>query len=324
MIISYALYELKMKLGSCLANSSYAKREGALLKVEFKPHLIGYADCHAWPELGDFPLQTQLNYLAQGRVTPLTRAALDFAFFDAETRFERKNIVELLNVPESHFLVTDIFELTPQVLEQIIQQGFTHIKLKMGHQLDREIECLHNLFPNTSIKLRLDFNEKLNVESFRQFLNRIENIRSRIDFIEDPFPFDAGEWTSIQKSGWTLACDRQILKGINQVEAARVLIIKPAVQSQEIWQQEINQTCIVTSYLGHPIGQASAAYAASLVDPFCVQVHGLLSHQAYQPTNFSKHLNWIGPSFIAPPGIGFGFDHELEKCNWILLKEYNQ
>lgn len=319
MIISYAFYQLEA-VHSLNSLTPSIKREGCLLKVVFESGLVGYADCHAWPELGDLPCQEQLNFLARGILTPLTSCALAFASLDAKKRCERKNILESVITPQSHFLVTDIFELTSDNVEKIIEQGFTHVKLKMGRQVGREIECLRALFFNTSLKLRLDFNEKLNIASFYQFLSCIEDMRSCIDFIEDPFPFDCYEWTTIQNNGWILACDQQFQKGSNQPEAARVLIVKPALQSEKLWQHKFPQTLIVTSYLGHPLGQVAAAYIASIVDPSSHYVHGLLSHQVYQPTNFSKHLNSKGPSFINPPGIGFGFDHELEECDWVLLE----
>ncbi len=318
MKIDYVLYELESN-HSLSVTSSALKREGALLKVYFNFQMVGYADCHPWPEMGDLPLKQQLENLAKGELTALMNCALEFAFLDAEHRLQGRSALIQQNIPKSHFLVTNIFDWTSQHVQQIIQQEYTHIKLKLGRHLDREVERLHALFLNTSLKLRLDFNETLTFDSFCQFLQRIQKLRDRIDFIEDPFPFASFEWATIQKEGWTLACDRQAQKASHQPESAKILVIKPALQSFQEWQKWKNQTRIVTSYLGHPIGQVAAAYVASLIDPDCSLTHGLLSHHAYQPTPFSQHLSWKSPHFILPPGVGFGFDQELNQLKWIPL-----
>ena len=317
MNMTCAFYELEAH-HSLNAVSSALKRQGALLKVVFKAGVVGYADCHPWPEMGDLPLTQQLKCLARGELTPITRCALEFAKLDAKARLEGKQILASQPIPRSHFLITALLDLTPQGVQQVIRQGYTRVKLKMGRHLDQEIQCLHSLFSNSSLKLRLDFNETLSPAAFHDFLQQIRKLHDRIEFIEDPFPFHADEWASIQKEGWTLACDRQAPLACDQPESARVLIIKPALQAFAEWQKWIHQTRIVV-FLGHPLGQTAAAYVASQVDPFCCSVHGLLSHHVYRPTSFSEQLNWKNPQFMIPSGKGFGFDDELQQLEWTSL-----
>lgn len=319
MKFAYSHYELESN-NSLSVTSSALKRQGFLLKVSFSTEIEGYADCHPWPELGDLPLRQQLESIAKGKFTPLTRCALEFAHLDAKARHEGTEILTKKNIPSSHFLVTYLFDWTPHHVQQVIQQGYTHVKLKVGRNLEQEIQSLHSLFLNTSLKLRLDFNEILTRETFHYFLHRIEKLQEQIDFIEDPFPFHSEEWSAVQKEGWTLACDRQSHLARHRTEAAGVLIVKPALQTFEEWKERGGQTRIVTSYLGHPLGQTAAAYVASQVDSSCSLVHGLLSHHAYHPTAFSQHLNWQNPQFTTPPGKGFGFDRELANLNWISLQ----
>jgi O-succinylbenzoate synthase len=319
MNIAYALYELESNR-SLSAKSSTQKRQGALLKVTFEAGMVGFSDCHPWPELGDLPLRQQLERLARGQKTPLLHCALEFAKIDAAARFKKMKVLVDLNIPRSHFLVTYLLDWTPRHVSQVIQQGYTHVKIKVGRNMDQEIECLHSLFLNSSIKLRLDFNEHLTSESFRSFLSRMEKMHSKVEFIEDPFPYHPQSWAAFQKEGWNLACDREAHRACHHPESAGVLIVKPALQSIDEWQQWIYQTRIVTSYLGHPLGQMTAAYVASLVDPGCCFVHGLHSHYVYHHNPFSRHLNWENPDFIVPPGQGFGFDQELEQLNWIPVK----
>jgi O-succinylbenzoate synthase len=318
MNIYYVLYELEANQ-TLSATCAALKRQGALLKVCLTPDKIGYADCHPWTERGDLSLQQQLTHLAQGKLTPLTQYALKLATLDAEKRSQGKGIFLNQQIPLSHFLITNVFEWTPQHISHLIQQGYTHVKLKVGRHPDREAEILHSLFFHTPLQLRLDFNETLTPQTFRHFLQGIQQLQHQIDFIEDPFPFDSQEWTAIQKEGWILACDSQASRACDQPEAAQILIVKPALQPCEEWQKWIHQSRIVTSYLGHPLEQVAAAYVASQIDPSCASVHGLLSHHAYQPTLFSQRLSWQSPHFILPPGTGFGFDQELEALHWIPL-----
>lgn len=102
MKIAYAPYGLEAN-HSLSVTSSTLKREGALLKVAFDSGMVGYADCHAWPELGDLPIKQQLAHLTQGELTPLTRCALEFASIDAQYRSQSKNVLMHQRVPNSHF-----------------------------------------------------------------------------------------------------------------------------------------------------------------------------------------------------------------------------
>lgn len=316
MKIYYAPYELcpnQAQIGG-------SKRQGFLIKVIFEPSVVGYADCHPWPELGDLPVQQQLEKLALGDFTPITRCAIEFASLDAKSRAQDQQILAFKKIPQSHFLVLDIGGLTPARVEEIIKQGFTHIKLKMGRQLKHETASLLSLFLHSPLKLRLDFNEKLSFREFTHFLQSVQQLQKNIDFIEDPCPFVPGEWKAIQKEGWTLACDRKSCMAANHPQAARILIVKPAIQCmdklKDLKASLKNQMCIVTSYLGHPLGQVAAAYIAAEFDPTCRFVHGLLSHHVYCPTPFSQHLNSQGPFFKIPDGKGCGFDHELDQLEW--------
>lgn len=319
MNISYSLYELESD-ASLNAVSNGKTREGALLRVQFEEGMTGYADCHSWPELGDLPLQRQLDLLSSREMTPITRCALESAREDAKARFSGKPILKQGGIPRSHFLISDIHRSNAEQLKKLTAQSFTHVKIKMGRQVKEEGEKLVSLFQDSPLKVRLDFNETLNPAVFRSFLKQIEAVKEQIDFIEDPFPFHCDQWISIQQEGWRLACDRQAPLAVEHPESASVLIIKPAIQSIEPWKKIKRQTCIVTSYLGHPLGQAAAAYAASEIDPSGNFVHGLLSHHAYLPTSFSSQLNWEGPTFTFPPGNGFSFCQELERLSWRALK----
>jgi len=314
MKISYAYYEL---FATHLLNSrSHATaRKGALIRVILNSGAIGYADCHPWPELGDLPVDVQLEMLAKGVRTRLTKCAIELALVDATLRLKKGDKWNTDRCPKSHFLITDLMSCSSRDIEKLVHQGFTHVKIKAGRHIQQEAEMLLAIFRDVPLKLRIDVNEMLTDDQFYSFLNQIKGLKDQVDFIEDPFPYHPANWAAIQNAGWKLACDRQADAAANQQESASILILKPAIQS--IFELPLNsaQTCLVTSYLGHPLGQVAAAYIAAIIDPACLSVHGLLSHHAYQQTSFSSLLNWNGPRFHFPLGTGFGFDQELEELD---------
>ena len=318
MKIAYSRYELESKV-PLNSRSLSLKRYGALLQVCFDDCLLGYADCHPWPELGDAPLDQQMALLAKGETTPILACALDWARKDAEARAEGRPMLLSSKIPKSHFLLPDIRLCTVDQVQRIVQQGFTHVKVKLGRQLDIEIIQLIKFFQDPHLKLRLDFNESLTQESFCVFLDKMDAIKMRVEFIEDPFPFEPKAWKSIQEQGWNLACDKQSQHALGRPESAKMIVIKPAIQRVGDLKIGREQIPIVTTYLGHPLGQVAAAAVAADLDPTNKYVHGLLSHHAYLPTNFSRKLNWDNPTFTCPEGHGLGFDQELKALTWTSL-----
>jgi o-succinylbenzoate synthase len=316
MRIEVHLYELHSLNALNVHFSTPTKHAGALLKVQFDEQSIGFADCHPWPELGDEPLVRQLDQLMQGKLTPLTSCSIDWAQKDAIDRHLQKKCVKKEAIPLSHFLITDLNDWSLEKTQQLVKQKFTHVKVKVGRSFDQEIAQLFSCFQDRFLKIRLDFNEHLSYSECQSFLTALQPLQSQIDFIEDPCPFDAYQWSQIQHQGWKLACDRHVYQAIEQSASAQVLIFKPAIHALSQWKATTTQQWIVTSYLDHPLGQVTAAYAAAFIDPDRQAVHGLLSHHAYHPHAMSQELTQTGPHFSVPKGVGFGFDQALAQLDW--------
>lgn len=316
MRIQHCPYRLEMR------GTNKKGRQGSLLRVIFKDGLIGFTDCHPWPEVGDQPLENQLLSLKAGNPTSLLDCSLRFARLDAEARNSRHSLLTQSTIPDSHFFISDLLNLNEDALQNIIQQGFRYIKAKVGNSLPAEIAQLLKLFANRSgsIGLRLDFNEKIHSREFVAFLNSIEPLWKSIDYIEDPTPYNPEEWTEFQQSyPIALACDRLSAACRFYPRSARYLIIKPAIQPLHLFKDVPKERMIVTSYLGHPLGQLHAAYAAMQFDPQKCRIHGLLGHYVYHPNAFSQALSAQGPAFTVPHGYGFGFDEELSQLSWMDL-----
>jgi O-succinylbenzoate synthase len=279
-LVDYWKYELnpKRRLSAIAAEGP---RCGALIRVDG-----GYADIHPWPELGDATLDEQLALLARGETTPLTRASLRFAAIDAAARRDDRSLFDGLTIPPSHWPGPD-----PPA-------GFDTVKLK---SIDRIPE---------HVRLRIDFNATLTPEEFVRIAATLP--RQRIDFIEDPCPYDAVTWTDLRsRTGLRLALDRAGVAG--QRNGADVLVIKPAIEEIPPTDSEL----VVTSYMDHPIGQLCAAFAAATAG--ITATCGLVTHVLYEPDPFIDRMQIDGARLIAPGGTGWGFDDLLEGLPWRTL-----
>lgn len=250
-------------------------RRGALIRVD-----AGFADVHPWPELGDASLDEQIVRLSQSATTPLTAASLRFAAIDAAARGAGRSVFEGLTIPPSHWPGAD-----PPA-------GFDTVKLK---SIDRIPDHL---------RLRVDFNATLTPDEFVRIAATLP--RERIDFIEDPCPYDAATWRDLRnRTGLRLALDRG-----NGDEDVDVLVVKPAVQKIPSSRAEI----VVTSYMDHPLGQLCAAYAAASAG--ITTTCGLVTHMLFESDAFIERMQIDGAHLIPPNGTGFGFDDLLEGLPW--------
>ncbi len=255
-------------------------REGALIRVE-----DGFADIHPWPELGDLPLDAQLSLLARGETTPLTRASLQLAKQDGAARRRGVSLFEGLTIPESHWPGNDP------------PPGFDTVKIK----------GMMDTPPH--LRIRIDFNATLTAAEFLRIAGTLP--RERIDFVEDPCPYDAQTWTRLREAtGLRLAYDRPPVADGAQPILCDTLVHKPAVG----WDWPDGTDVVVTTVMDHPVGQYGAAYvaAAHRTNPRC----GLFTHVLYEPDAFLERVRSAGSRLLAPAGTGIGFDDLLERLAW--------
>lgn len=285
MNVWYWRYEL-VPLAALSAVAAGGARQGALVRIG-----SGFGDIHPWPELGDQPLDRQLELLARGELTPLTRRTLELARVDADAREGAHSAFEGMDIPDSHWP-------GPHA-----PAGFDTVKIKCGPDLDPAT------LPD-GVRLRLDFNNTLDAATFERLADRLP--ADRIDFVEDPFPYDEAGWRQMaSRTGLRMALDRG--SGI----AADVVVVKPAVQD---FPDQAEGEVVVTSYMDHPLGQLGAAWVAALhcqsVSPRC----GLMTHVLYEKDPFIEQMSARGASLIPPGGTGFGFDDLLGRAPWKKLR----
>jgi O-succinylbenzoate synthase len=309
-LIEYWRYDLTPKR-RLSAVAEAGPRRGALIRVNG-----GVADVHPWPELGDLSLDEQLARLARGETTPLTKASLAFASLDASARCDGRNLFDGLTIPPSHWPGPD-----PPA-------AFDTVKLK-------SIEVIPD-----RVRLRIDFNATLTAEEFVRIAAKLP--RERIDFVEDPCPYDPSIWCELrEQTGFRLALDRapsssqhrqeclcHTGNGDNEIPSASqdpmwhrhsclcsvnsydVLILKPALDEIPCTDAEV----VVTSYMDHPIGQLCAAYAAATANT--TSTCGLVTHVLFESDPFIERMRIDGTRLVPPEGSGWGFDDLLEKLPW--------
>lgn len=302
-----------------LATIQRSQREGVLVKVVFHDGKIGYGDCHPWPELGDDPLPRQIDNLRKGKWSPLTKRTLYYSRIDAEARAECRNLFTDLSLPMSHFLIYDMSQ------RNFSQRKSQRIKIKVGRDPASELSFLQSLFETTSAhtRFRLDGNSRFDYEGCKKFLISLKPWIDRIDFFEDPIPYEASQWREIQEEfSLPLALDRHSDRYLDPSYPHQVSILKPACQDPDLFCDDFRQL-VVTSYVDHPLGQLCAGYTAAQIAstfPQKIGLCGLITHECYEPNPFSERLSvQEGRLIPCTEGYGLGFDDLLAHLRWEAL-----
>lgn len=213
--------------------------EGALIREGG-----GYGCLQAWPSLGDVPLEGQLEALRDGAPTALGKACLLCCEVDAAARRDGRSLFEGLELPPSHLLADRADDYT---LRRAAAIGLVKVK---------RVELVAPLA--RIARVRIDFNGSLDAGEFREFVAALDPpTRERIDFVEDPTPYDPQLWEALQdESGLRLALDRgptDALRGFS------VRVWKPAC----VALPPAGERFCITHNMDHDLGRRYAAYRAA-------------------------------------------------------------
>lgn len=324
--IKFSEYYLKPLF--CLNTKSLKKpRQGFLLNVEFKNIGSGYADLFAWPELGDLDATIQLNNLKDFKFSHQILKSLYFAYLDASYREKGLNIFKNLELPNNHYTVTSIHEITDLFIEEIIDNGFNLLKLKLGRDVFSNQNLLIETFKRiqrNNLKVRLDFNNSLCKETLIQFTKLIDKFIDSINFIEDPYPFFYKDIIEFKNKIPLLnfALDRMDSESLIDLNPCiDFIVLKPAIQN--VLSIKMHSSIVITSYMDHPFGQLTALYEAAIlrqIPSYKAMTCGLITHHLYELNEYSEALS-INQTRLIPSmeGSGFGFDSLLKKENWKIL-----
>ncbi len=326
----YTLYSQ----GSLNAVSQRCEFHGALIKVN-----EGIGCLHPWPEFGDAPVEDQLNLLRDGGSSKVIERALRMALVDGEARKRGVSLFAGLKIPPNHYS-WDSHQDAGMQMQRVIEEGWQAVKMKGWGNVPEVLKYLDALCSSTfqcrdvranstsecrATKLRIDFNSCLTEVQFIEFLTGMSApVRDMLDFVEDPFPYDAQRWGHVQETyGVRLALDKQ-LRGAS--EGFEVAVLKPGRRE---WREMIDGLpsavrIVMTSAMDHAIGQSFAAYEAAMAWRELgdrMNLCGLATNHLFAQDTFFDRLSARGGKLeVDRSGTGLGFDDVLHHLQWVKLK----
>ena len=265
----------------------------------------GFGCVHPWPELGDPDVAELLAMLRDGKRQRLLDRALACAAADGAARRMGLSVFDAvegagspLYIPRSHATITGDADFPA-----LATAGFRMVKLKT-QGADAGIVERVRAAVEAGLRVRIDCNG-----TGIAALLALRPWAERVDFIEDPEPYDAARWREIRRAlGMTLALDR--LDGVD-AGGYEVRVLKPALDTCGLRSLPV----VFTSYMDHPLGQMFAAWEATRYPGNQLEA-GLLTHHLFEPDAFIEAVRTDGPQLLAAAGTGLGFDALLEKLPW--------
>ena len=258
MTIQHSPYSL-IKKNKVNAKDISLVREGTLLKISQGP-CWGVSDLTTWPTLGD---PTWSQELKSGGL--LYQRAVELAMEDLSARKEKRSLLKNLYIA-NNYLITDYKIQDPRA-----QPFGAILKIKGDRDIQSLAQFIHAL--PKPVKLRLDFNSCLSAEQFEIFLGKILMVVNKIDYIEDPTPYNAelwGAWNQLIPLAWDFQ------KVTPSPDSYSVRIVKPtreAIPSQGHFT--------LTSDMGHPVG---LAHGLRLAQDFAQNESGFLTLDLFEET----------------------------------------
>jgi len=328
MIISYSPYTLKpFQHLNNVANMG--ERKGVLLKIEWPDGHVGFSDLHPWTELGDPSWEDQLAGLRQGQISTMLEQSIWLARKDAMLRKQGKNAFEGLATIKNNYIVTDIDSEAPGLLDRLKADGFESVKVKVGRDLKKEAEFISLLGRDGAFKVRLDFNAVGTWQTYERFMSSLDKVAlQRVQYVEDPFPFDVQAWTEAKRFA-PIAIDSQLAKvDLKKLRGKPfdVVILKPVKTDVNaiLHQSVIHDFKItVSSYMDHPVGVIHALAIASELKkahPQRILDAGCMTLKLFQMDSYAAEVVTSGPFLKRPAGKGIGFDTLLSREPWAQVK----
>jgi len=187
--IFFHRYELTAgtALNAATARKTY---DGALVMID------GGVGCiHPWPEFGDAPLQLHLSSLLTDQPTALAANAIDCAREDAAARRRGVSLFDGVTIPRSHYSWSSAKSVEKQC-ELLSAEKWQAAKLKGSPDVFSTATLINEITTLTrsaghDVGIRVDFNSCLVLDSVEEFLAHLnKTARDRLDFLEDPLPYD--------------------------------------------------------------------------------------------------------------------------------------
>lgn len=126
---------------------------------------------------------------------PAARSAIDMAIYDLLSKSEGKSLIDFLGrshrtLPTSITIGVSSFEKTVDDAKAHIDNGFSHLKIKIGENVDEDIEKVSALFDLSpeSVAIRVDANRGYSLKDLEKFYDRTHHLG--LELIEQPLEVD--------------------------------------------------------------------------------------------------------------------------------------
>lgn len=328
LVVEFSKYEL-LPIQRVGAVAAIKARPGALLRFTWPNGYTGHADLFPWPELGDTPLDDHLLGFMKGRITPLMEQSMWLAKRDAEWRATGVNPYKQAARAKNYHLIADYEAVEDADINRLKAAGFTSFKIKLGRDENAEGKWVDKFIKKFGVLVRVDFNSKLSFDRLERFLSHLDvGPKARVEYVEDPFPWNADEWKDASKL-IPLAADAvldQVPRNTEEPPPFKYVILKPArfdVDRALHFVDRYGLKIAVTHSLDHPVGQMHAAIIAAELKkkyPNRVVDCGCLPAKIYDLNAFSSVIEVKGPYVEGVSGLGIGFDSLLKDLTWVKLR----
>lgn len=301
---------------------------GALLRTSEEPQFktCGYADVFPHRIFGDDNIQEQLNLLRQGHPSQLVQVSLEKARRDLQARQRHESLYFEESVL-SNVLLSNVSNITSEQLKIWSDNQVTHVKIKIGADLIQEAERL-NTYDWSRFYLRLDMNSLFQESDVLAFLNRLNaSVRGRIEYIEDPCPWDLSVWRRLQMM-IPLALDQSVtLENCGHESAFSFLVLKPARMTLNHMEDILTRSrakIVITSSMDHQVGILHAvAEKTFLARKYPDRVHsvgGFLTQALFEDFPLMSEVEFSTGGLRTPVGgFGIGLEDSLVNLVWKAL-----
>ena len=336
------------------------KHEGAgvLIALEDDKHCFGYADLHPWPSMGDLKVDEQLSLLQQGQPTAQMQCTLQAARRDLEARALQKPGVRFLPNIHNHHLILKSFS-EPHDGERLLHQLGLNLLTLESPEVLLKIKLAPETLSSTALMIndlavkypqicwRVDANSLLSFDEVLGFWKQLNSEgKGKINFIEDPCPYNKKHWEALESEGVSLAMDFEVANWIREANSASqrslfsppsfngsptssekiVFVFKPAKQNMLEWGSWLSKNphrFLITSYLDHPVGLLHAQWTAEILsEQFPRQILPCGLNLAFSSSALSELWSGLeqnkqkGNSWMGLISSGIGYNQHLEALQW--------
>lgn len=298
-------------------------REGIIIRLEDPTGKVGFAEIAPLPWFGSETLESAVEFCRQlGHCInqsaifsiPDCLPACQFAFESALESFKQQT--------PPHFHLEDYSALLPSgqsaltSWEALWQQGYRTFKWKIGVMPVAEEQAIFKHLIQqlpASIKLRLDANGGLNLETAKQWLDLCDHT-SCIEFLEQPLPVDqlAAMLTLTYEYSTPIALDESVAT-LRQLQTSYqqgwqgIFVIKPSIAGSPSRLKRFCKThaidVVFSSVFETRIGRnAALTFAANLQNELVKGSHAITS----------RTLTSNSENIVSSPkmrALGFGIHH---------------